>query len=191
MVALQTDLWLAYDTQSCALVRATRGDPQRSANDWLSDPGAGIWWLARDGKALALDARYLGFDARGGHAALHYELLGPDVRIEVDETPEFVRSQELADDPATIAPWLTSAKFALRRTFQARGIPAGAQLSCTLLCTLRHEQGNFLADNLRDFDERAGTPQTTRLSGRLPFEGAVSSNEILLFFDPTRADSRR
>jgi hypothetical protein len=193
VLALQTDLWLAYDTESCALVRATRGDPQRGAKDWLSDRGGGVWWLARDGHAVALQPRFLGFETRDGHAVLHCELLDPDgTRIAVDETPEFVRAAELGDDPTTIAPWLSPAKFALRRTLQARGVPQGAQLSLVLACDLRHAQGNFLAENLRDSDEVAGAASLSRLTGRLPFEGAVSSNEILLFFDPaTSTDSKR
>jgi hypothetical protein len=193
VLALQTDLWLVYDAESCSLVRATRGDPQRGAKDWLTDHGGGVWWLARDGRAASLQARYLGFEVREGHAVLHFELLGADgERIAVDETSEFVRATELAEDPTTVAPWLTPAKFALRRTLQARGVPAGAQLSLVLACDLRHAQGNFLAENLRDSDEVAGTAPMVRLTGRLPFEGAVSSNEILLFFDPaTSMDAKR
>ena len=193
VVALQTELWLAYDTESCALIRATRGDPLAGSKAWSTDSGVGAWWLVRDGHAISLAVHYLGFDLRDGHAALHFELLGPDgARIEIDETPEFVRAGELGDDPATIAPWLTTGKFGLRRTFQARGVPTGAQLSFTLSSSLRHPIGNFLADNLRDFDERSAAPQTTRLTGRLPFEGAVSSNEILLFFEPaTSTDAKR
>jgi len=193
VLALQTDLWLAYDTESCTLVRATRGDPQRGAKDWLTDRGGAVWWLARDGHALALEARYLGFEVRDGHAMLHFELIAPSgERIAVDETSEFVRATELGDDPTTIAPWLTPTKFALRRTLQARGVPEGAQLSLALACDLRHAPGNFLAENLRDGDEVAGASSMSRLTGRLPFEGAASSNEILLFFDPaTSMDSKR
>jgi hypothetical protein len=183
-VALQTDLWLAYDTESCSLARATRGDPQRVAKDWLDDGGGGVWWLARDGHATALAAQYKGFDVRDGHATLHYELASDGVRVEVDETPEFVRAGELGDDPAAVAPWLTSSKFALRRTFQARGVPAGAQLSLTLACELRHAAGDFLAQNVRDLDETPLANGATRLTARLALEGDAASNEILLFFDP-------
>lgn len=192
-VALHAELWIAYDSTTCALRRAWNGrdgGASQAAADGarlLDGSEGGTWWVLRDGVARSPSVVWRGYAFRGQQVTLRYELVLDDVHIAIEETPELVRPTDLADDPASIAPWVSRDMLGLRRTFRASGIPAGASVSLALHDEVR---GNVISQDLLDPFERSAERSGRRaLRARLPLRGAEAWGELIYFFD-ARAASR-
>ena len=202
-IALDRDLWVAYDATWCGLYAAWKGDVDfdgsaspgeprappstpalRGARD-LEGPDGAVWWIARDGEAVAAKPVWRGYAFDGGQVQLRYELVHPDgARIQVEETPEFVLPEKLYEDPASAAPWLHAGMVGFRRTFAASGVPEGTQVFLSLRAEV---EGGYLIERLLDLveeDERTPDGRTRRrMSGRLPLDSQASTNEIIFFFE--------
>ncbi|HEV7299881.1 MAG TPA: DUF6797 domain-containing protein [Tepidisphaeraceae bacterium] len=128
-VALADPLWLAYDTQTCTLVKAwsggvkftggvydTRHGPQpQSQGETYFDQAAQGWSIVRDGRPQPIRPAYRGYTQRDGGVTLNYTVdLGDAGKVEVQEQPEIATS----DGPAT----------RLQRAFTIKGLPQGARL---------------------------------------------------------------
>jgi len=100
VIALGDDLCLAYDTQSCTLAKAWRGDvnfdgpvyttahgPQpTSRGEDLHDPLAGSTWMLAPGKPAR--AQFAGYTFKEGHITLQWNLWQPgDTNLAPDATP--------------------------------------------------------------------------------------------------------
>ena len=192
-VALDASLWTAYDTEMCSLRLAWRGDfggearAAQSGARWLEGAAGGVWWLVRDGQARALEPVWRGYAFRGQQATLRYELRHEEVRVSIEETPEFVRPADLADDPSSLAPWVMRDMVGLRLTFRASGIPDGATVTLALSEKL---QGNLLSVDLADpIDRPLEGGAERRVAARMPLRGSEAWNELVYFFG--RGSGRR
>ena len=200
-IALSSDLWVAYDASWCGLYMAWKGgvhfdgavyttvhgpQPTSEGTSYLEGPDGLVWSsTSSDGKSVDLPARWRGYVLQKGLVRLQYDLTLPDKSIvRVEETPEFVRPEKLADDPSSLAPWLTKGLVGLRRTFTASGIPAGQSISVAV----RAECVGYLMERLTAVEEHelsfADGTKGRSLSARVPLDASAPRNELLLFFRP-------
>lgn len=194
-LALEQRMWVSYDTETCALRVAWNGSnggetkAEARGARWLDGARGGVWWLVRNGQARELETVWRGYVFRGSQVTLRYELRLDDVRIGIEETPEFLQPTDLADDPSSIAPWVTRDMVGMRRTFRASGIPDGAGVSLTLADEMR---GNLLSQDLVDPLEAPGSATTTRrIFARMPLRGADAWNELIYFFEGPASSRNR
>lgn len=206
-VALSNELWVAYDATSCGLYKAWKGgvrfdgavyttvhgpQPTSVGPAYLGETEGEPWAVENaDGTRTPLAARWRGYAFRNAQVHLKYELTLPDgARVEIEETPEFVRPQRLFDDPASQAPWMSADLVGLRRTFTANGIPAGVRLSLAA----RADCVGYLMEPLAALEDVEVTlPDGSvcrRVDARLSIDAAKPTLDWMVFFRPP-AEAKR
>ena len=108
-VALDEDMWLAYDATHAGLYKAWTGDvrfdgavyttvhgPQPTARGapYVHDTWDRPWYVRRGNKELPATPRYLGYRIADDAVTLHWEIRQGDDRILVRETPRFERAED-------------------------------------------------------------------------------------------------
>ncbi len=200
-IALSSDMWVAYDASCCCLYKAWKGgvqfdgaadttlhgpQPTSIGTAYVQGPDGLVWsTTSSDGKSVDLAARWRGYVLQKGEVHLQYDLTLPDKSVvRVEETPEFVRAEKLADEPTSLAPWLTKGLVGLRRTFSATGIPAGQNISIAV----QADCVGYLMDRLSAVVDRETTladgSKGRHFSARVPLDVATPRNELMVFFRP-------
>ncbi|MEO6711784.1 MAG: hypothetical protein ABI054_13810 [Planctomycetota bacterium] len=200
-IALSSEMWVAYDATWCGLYKAWKGgvhfdgavyttvhgpQPTSEGTAYLQGRDGTAWSAtSSDGKTSAVTPRWRGYLLQKGEVRLQYDLkLADGSVVRVEETPEIVRPEKLADDPTSLAPWLTKGLVGLRRTFTATGIPAGQTISIAI----QAECVGYLMERLSNVEDReANFPdgsQGRSLSASVPLDAAAPRNELMLFFKP-------
>jgi len=201
ILALDRDLWIAYDAETCALYKAWKGGvrfegavytsvhgPQpRSFGTSYTEGIAGPAWSAeRGGRAVPLRARYRGHALHGVRASLEYELVLADgATVTVEETPEFVRPEWLFDAEQRAEGDLADGLPGLARRFVLRGASDDLRIALEL-----RTEGveSKLAPGLErerfiDVMDAHGVV-TTQCRSSLVLTAAHPVNQVILFFAP-------
>lgn len=202
VVGLESRLWLDYDAETCSLARVFGGGV-RDAPDGEGYVVAGptytqgsqgsVWWIERAGTATAAEAIFRGYRFQGRQVTLRYELRASDgLRVQIEETPEFERPEDLYEDPSAGPPWMKPDLIGLRRTFKATGIPAGVRVCLTLRarCAGYVAYDRILPEGEREVEVSPGVT-VRELFARLLIEADNSTNDIHFFFSPAAAVAAR
>jgi hypothetical protein len=200
-VALAKDLWIAYDAADCGLYKAWKGgvhfdgavyttvhgpQPTSEGTAYVTGKGGKVWRAtASDGKRTELTPRWRGYVLARGEVHLRYDVTLPDgTVVSIEETPEFVRPETLAEDPSSRAPWLVKGLVGLRRSFAATGLPSG----WTISVAVQADCVGYFPERLQDvvdvevtFD---GGAKGRSLSAAVPLDAALPRNDLMLFFRP-------
>ncbi len=191
VLALNANLWAAYDLDSCSLYKVWSGDittdpeggsKSRGTTFTESAPGA-VWWIEENGKAQPADAKFRGCRFQQKQVVLEYELATPSgAKIQIEETPEFERPEDLDSEPTNIAPWMKSGLLGLRRSLKATGVPAGVHLSLTVRarCVGYVDYDRILPEGERELEE--GGVKLRELFARLLLDASSATHEIHFFF---------
>ena len=113
-VALDDEMWVAYDATHCGLYRAWKGGVvlQGAVFDTVHGPqpvtwgkpyfegleDQNVWRLVEDGESREVKPRFLGYERDGDQVTLRYALPWGDTTAIVSERPEFERDS--GGDPA-------------------------------------------------------------------------------------------
>lgn len=193
VIALANEMWVAYDAATCGIYRCWSGGVAPRDEAFAVDgavlteaPTGSVWWIESQGKAELADAIFRGYRFKNNQVTLRYELrLKDGARIHVEETPEFERPDELAEDPTTVAPWMKRDLIGLRRSFKASGIPEGLRVSLTVRATcVGYVTFDRLLDPIDREVEGEGGVKLRELFARLPIDGDNATSEIHFFFAP-------
>ena len=144
-VALSDEMWIAYDTAACGLYKAWRGgvnfdgpvyttvhgpQPTTIGTAYLEGIEGDVWSATVDGKDGPAMPVWRGYRFNGDHLALEYEIVLPDGRkVSVQESPEFVRPEQMFDEARMEELVLQKGHPGLFRNFLARDVPEGVKLS--------------------------------------------------------------
>ena len=205
-VALDDDMWIAYDAARCALYKAWKGGvlfdgpvyttvhgPQPTTQGVAYTRGiAGEAWSAsQEGRPVACTSRYAGYRLSAGRVTLEWRItLAGGAEVVVLESPEFVRpgqvfSAQQLDDLVLGA----GDQPGLQRAFEARGLPAGTQMSLTLRTDGTVGKFGLLErERFEDVLDEAGNVTATRVLSQMPLTAARPKNAVVLFFAPVKVE---
>jgi hypothetical protein len=200
-IALSDDMWLAYDATTCGLVKAWKGgvnfdgpvyttvhgpQPTSFGKSYTEGIPGDVWEANVDGKDVAALAVWRGYRFNGEHVALEYEVVLEDGRkIQVQESPEFVRPEQLFDEARREELVLMTGHPGLLRSFFARDIPDGVKVSLQMRTdgvtgklaeTLERERFVEVPD------EKGG--KYTRVISHLALTKMRPASNLILFFEP-------
>lgn len=144
-IALSADMWVAYDAQTCGLYKAWKGgvrldgavyttvhgpSPTTIGPAYTAGFDGDVWSAEIAGRIAPAKATWKGYRFNGAHVVLQYELLLADGRkVEVRESPEFVRPEEMFDDEHVQGWALPVGHPGLLRSFHAAGVPEDVKLT--------------------------------------------------------------
>jgi cytochrome c len=144
-VALSDEMWVAYDTTTCGMYKAWRGgvnfdgpvyttvhgpQPTTLGKAYIEGIEGDVWSASVGGKDGPAMAVWRGYRLNGNHVALEYDIVLEDGRkVAVQESPEFVRPEQMFDDARLEELVLQKGHPGLFRSFLARDLPDGVKLS--------------------------------------------------------------
>ena len=200
-IALSDDLWTAYDAATCGLYKAWKGgvkfdgpvyttvhgpQPTTQGTTYTEGIPGDVWEANVDGKDVAAMAMWRGYRMNEGHVVLEYEIVLEDGRkVRVDESPEFVRPEQLFDDEKLEEYVLFKGHPGLLRSFLAHDVPDSVKISLQLRTdgvtgklgeTLERERFVDVADEKGE--------KKTRVYSHLALTKAKPSSNLVLFFEP-------
>ncbi len=204
VVALHDDLWVAYDAQRCALYKAWKGgvkldgpvytavhgpQPTTLGHEYTTAVTGDAWSAFQDGKQVACKVRYGGYRISANRVVLEWRVQianGPEVVVH--EVPEFVQPKMLFDAHALDDLVLGDGTQAgLRRSFEAKDLPANVQINLTVRTDGAAGKFGFLErERFEDVIDAKGNVIATRMYAQVPLIAARPRNELLLFFTPPR-----
>lgn len=143
-LALNKEMWLAYDAQTCGLYRCWKGGVDFKGAVYTSVHGGQplargpaystgvegvVWGAEKDGKPLDVKTVWRGYFFKEGRAHLQYEVVLPDgIRIAVQETPDFFTSEQILPAELLEEFALVHGLPVLYRSFVVDAIPDGVVL---------------------------------------------------------------
>lgn len=189
-------LWCAYDAQSCSFYKLWVGDVRLTGSvyDTTHGPQPSVrgaeyqrgferdhWEVRVDGQAVAAELRWGGYWLHDGRATLLYHLILPDGRnIQVRETPEATRAEQLFHEQQIEDYVLNKGDLCLWRSFQVVECPPDV----TVFVKVGYQgTTNKLVEAMEreDPDLKAGW---------LTLSAARPGNNLLLFFKPKAEEVR-
>ncbi|MGV3586417.1 MAG: PA14 domain-containing protein [Adhaeribacter sp.] len=171
-VALDSNLWIAYNTQTAGLYKAWKGSinfdgpvytsahgpqPTSVGIAYLQEPDSIPWRVVTNGTAVIPEVTYKGHAIDDNKVTLTYALSANGKTITITEKPEYVKQD--------------NGKVGFERIFTTEGVPAGSQVILkTRFASLASENdfetnGKFNAG--RKETERVGQKQFQLISGDL------------------------
>lgn len=205
--ALDADMWVAWDAQTCALYKAWKGDvrfdgpvytavhgpqPTTHGTDYTTAVEGNAWSAWRNGQPVACTASYAGYRVALNVVTLEWRVhVAGGATVDVDETPEFVRpkeffSAEQLDDMVLGA----GDEPGLRRTFAARGLPADTQIDVTMRSDgVAAKFGQFERERFDDVKDARGVITQTRMFSQVPLTHAAPQQTVVMFFHPPPAEA--
>jgi cytochrome c len=143
-IALNKDLWVAYNTQSGGLYKAWTGginfdgpvyttahgpQPTSQGIPFFQEPDENPWRIVVNGQETTPEVVYKGHAIHDNQVRLRYELVHQDQRISVEERPEFVSGE--------------GGKVGFEREFTTSGVPAGAQVGLKMHLNSLQAEGDY------------------------------------------------
>jgi hypothetical protein len=201
-IALDDEMWLAYDATHCGLAKAWRGGVRFEGAVYDARHGPqpvsvgpvytvgydGPVWHARksNGEQLALEARWAGYRLAGERVTLLYDLALADGRVvRVEETPEFLHPEDRFDEATRENATMFEGDAGLWRTYRAIDPPEDVTFTLALrtdgarLKDSRALQGERFVDIEHDDGS-----VTTEIHSQLVLGSQLPVNHLLLFFEP-------
>jgi hypothetical protein len=133
------------------------------------------WQVFVGGKGVAAEPRFGGYWMHDGRATLLYHLILPDGRnIQVRETPEFTRPEELFSDDQIEDFVLEKSDLCLWRSFQVVECPEDVQIALRV---------GFKGTS-RKLVEMMEREDPDKQEGWLVLSSTRPGNNLLLFFKP-------
>jgi cytochrome c len=200
-IALSDEMWAAYDAGTCGLYKAWKGgvkfdgpvyttvhgpQPTTQGTTYIEGVAGDVWEANVDGKDVAAMAMWRGYHMNEGHVVLDYEIVLEDGRkVKVQESPEFVRPEQLFDDARLEEYVLFKGHPGLLRSFLASDLPDGVKISLQLRTdgvtgklgeTLERER---IVDSVDEKGEKH-----TRVYSHVALTKARPSSNLVLFFAP-------
>lgn len=195
VLALDEELWMAYDTHNAKLYKAWKGDinfngPMYDDRHNVQPSSRGIiyivdsvkqspWRLKLGSSEIPVQAQYIGYILQDNKATIQYKIQlkeGEDILIE--ETPEYVTNQD--GDPG------------LERAFTMSNVPEGVEVFLKIRCgALESKQGLQVSGG--SFTQSTVTAQAHEWGSTYIVEGMVTLNahdvtRVTAFFDSKMAD---
>ena len=181
-VALNENLWLAYNTQTASLYKAWTGgvnfdgpvytaahgpQPTSQGTTYMQEPDENLWVIQENGAEVSPEVNYKGHQIQeNNQLLLKYELVHNGQKIMVEEKPEFFAVE--------------GDKVGLERAFTVSGLPEGMQLGLKMqLSSLLSENdyktnGNFAVQS-KEQEEIEGNKYSV-LNGRLMLNNNGQTN---------------
>jgi hypothetical protein len=205
-IALSDDMWLAYDATNCGLYKAWKGgvnfdgpvfttvhgpQPTSRGRSYTEGFDGDVWAANVAGTDVPVKAVWRGYRFNGDHVGLEYEIVLPDGRkVAVQESPEFVRPEQMFDDARLGELVLTKGHPGLLRSFLARDMPENVKI--TLELRTDGVTGK-LAESLErerfvDVVDEKGEKHTQTVS-HLVLTKAKPLSNLILFFEPLPAEA--
>jgi cytochrome c len=199
-VALSDEMWVAYDATNCGLTKAWKGgvnfdgpvyttvhgpQPTSVGPSYTEGFEGDVWEANVAGQDVKVRAVWRGYVLNGDHVALQYSIQLPDGRaISVQESPEFVRAEDLFDTERREELVLPEGRPGLWRSFLARDVPADTKLTLKV----RTDAEGKLAETLErerfvDVVDAKGETHTQVVSHLVLTKQRPTSN-LVLFFAP-------
>lgn len=183
-------LWCAYDAQTLSFYKCWQGNvrltgsvydtshgpqPTVQGTEYLRGFDEDNWQVFVGGKGVAAEPRFGGYWMHDGRATLLYHLILPDGRnIQVRETPEFTRPEELFSDEQIEDFVLEKSDLCLWRSFQVVECPEDVQIALRV---------GFKGTS-RKLVEMMEREDPDKQEGWLVLSSTRPGNNLLLFFKP-------
>lgn len=205
-LALNDDLWLAYDAQTCALYKAWKGGvkfdgavyttvhgPQPTSRGvaYTEEVEGPAWSAELGGKALGVHPAYEGYSIDNGRAMLRWRLDLDDGRaVHVEEHSEFVRPEHLFPAERLEELGLTAGDPGLIRTLRSFDLPEG--VAVRLLARTDGTRGPKLCEScdrekLIDEKDASGKVVATKILSNVVLTKERSVTRLITFFEPRAA----
>lgn len=206
VVALDDELWAAWDTAQGGLYRAWKGgvhfdgpvyttvhgpQPTTLGTPYTLGVDGSPWNAYVGGRKVAARASWMGYRLEGPSVTLEWKVeFGADRAVLVRERPEFVRPKEwLSAEQLESAVLGDGSQPGLRRDFEALGLRDGEQVSLTMRTdgvaaklALALERERF-----EDVKDAHGVVVDTRVFSELPLTERMPRNAVVLVFAPRAA----
>lgn len=206
-VALSRELWLAYDAQTCGLVRIWKGGVKLQGAVYTSVHGeqpvsAGTrydacldgraWTATLGGKPIEIESRWRGYFYKEGRVHLQYHLVLPDGRfIDVQETPEVTGAENVYPTPALLAEHgLVHGMPCLYRSFTADAVPDDVELRLQMRSEFESVRWQEFYPPVIDLKKalvelpNAQGVVTKFVNWSIPFTSEVTHVNVGMFYDP-------
>ena len=201
-IALDDEMWLAYDATHCGLAKAWRGGVRFEGAVYDARHGPqpvsvgpvytvgydGPVWRARgkSGEELAVEARWRGYRITDERVVLLYDLVLADGRVvRVEETPEFLHPEDRFDEATRENATMFEGDAGLWRTFRAIDPPDDVTLTLAVRtdgARLKDARA-LMGERFVDVEHDDGSV-TTEIHSQLVLGGQLPVNHLLLFFEP-------
>ena len=188
-IALHDKLWVAFNTQTCALYKAWKGyvvwdgtvyntahgpQPVTIGDSYIANVFENPWIVTRNREELPTIAQYAGHRIRDGHAELMYDLHAQGVQpVRVYEMVEFEESE--------------SGQIGLSRTFTTENLADGLSVSLRTNINSIASRTNVVTNgNLQVYEQEEKTSnglQLLEIEGQLELLGDGPTNFIVRFVD--------
>lgn len=173
-IALDDNLWAAYNTQHSALYKVWKGgvnfdgavyttvhgpQPSSIGNAWFENKFQTPWVLIKDGQVTDATLQYKGHRLDQGQVSLMYELSAANSpAIKIQERPEAVKSKD--------------GQTGFERTFTVSGAPAGVTVGLkTNVGSIAFE--NSMVTNGGEFETTTKTPKVVGAINALEYDGLL------------------
>jgi hypothetical protein len=204
-IALDDEMWVAYDATTCGLYRAWKGGVRFAGAVYTTEHGPQptsegpsytegydepTWEVTTAEGRVPARAVWRGYRTQGTRAVrLLYDVLLPDGRaVRVEETPEFVRPMDRFTEEQIDEMAVPSDTPGLLRTFHAIDVPEGVKLSVRVRTDgALYKQSMALERESFEDVPTAGGDVETRIHSHLVLGGRLPVNYVLLFFRPLDA----
>lgn len=203
VAALDDEMWVAWDAETCGLVRAWKGGvhfdgpvyttvhgPQPTTVGSVYTSGyPGVPWTAYEaGAPIHVDVRYSGYRIVAARVFVDWRLELPGERVvRVVENAEFVRPTNfLTREQCEEGGLEAGDQPGLQRRFEAIGLPDGVQVNVTVRTdgAIAKLAGALERESFEDQKDEKGNVVETRIWSQVPLSTAAPANSVVLFFPP-------
>ena len=190
-LALNKDLWAAYDANNCSFVKAWKGDVELLGPVYNYDHGPQprmvgkkyaegansdtVWHVLKNGKSILTKVNFKGYTWDNNQIIFNYEIETEDgKKIIVRETPEFIRQQK-SNFPG------------LQRIFTTENVPAGYEVLLDLKAESLPKEKYFTTNGV--FIKRIMAERYYDWGKTIMMEGTLKLNlnattSVLTYFSP-------
>ena len=202
VAALDEEMWVAWDTTNGALVKAWKGgvnfdgavyttvhgpQPTSRGTDYITGDDGSPWTASVDGIPVPTKTRYLGYVLTLSGVSLEWSIAFGDREVVVIEVPGFCRLNDwLGFKDLPSSEFGTGTQPALRRTFHARGLRKGEQLTLVLRTdNARFKVAHtFARERTEEVKDEQGQVTAKHALAELSWDAETQWNWVMLAFDP-------
>jgi len=200
-VALNEELWVAYDATTCSLYKAWKGgvhfdgavyttvhgpQPTSLGRPYTEGLPGDVWEAWINDAPIACTVAYKGYRFHDKRVTFQYDVKLADGRtVRVQETPEFVQPEHLFP-PEQRQVWvLTDGQPGLLRSFWAETIPDDVKLTLALRTDHSTNKLGELLEREHEVevvDEQGNAAKHS--IAHMVLMAAKNTNNVILFFEP-------